>query len=135
VSRIGDIRTGLANNLSAIKGLRVSAFVPEQPNPPIAVVMPPSITFDRAFARGADEYRFTVLVIVGRVDERSSQSTMDAYCDPTGPLSIKTAIEADKSLGGSAYSLRVEEMRNYQALSVGEVQYLSAEFVVQVIAE
>lgn len=135
MSKIGDLRHGLANNLNAIKGLRVSAYVPEQPNPPIAVIMPPSIVFDTAFSRGSDEYRFTVLVIVGRVDDRSAQANLDAYCDPTGSLSIKTAIEADKTLAGAAYSLRVQEMRNYQALNVGEVQYLGAEFVVQIIAE
>lgn len=134
MTSLSALRAGLGANLSTIVGLRVAETVPDNPNPPIAVLLPPSITFDTSFGRGADTYTFTVLVIVGRIDERSAQVRMDGYCDPTGPASIKAAIESDKSLGGAAMSLRVQEMRNYSALAVGEVTYLSAEWVVQVIA-
>jgi len=84
--------------------------------------------------RGLDTYEFTVLVIVGRVDERSAQNTLDAYCAATGATSIKTAIERDKTLAGAAQSLRVTEMRNYSALQISENTYLAAEFAVTVYA-
>lgn len=131
---VSDLRTNLAANIATITGLRTAAVVPSDPKPPIAVVMPNSITFDTAFARGLDEYEFVVLVIVGKVDDRTAQNTLDGYCNPTGALSIKTAIERDKSLGGHAQTLRVTTMRNYAALSIAENTYLAAEFTVQVYA-
>ena len=131
---IATIRPGLATNLATVTGLRTAATVPDDPKPPVAIVMPPRITFDTAFARGLDEYEFTVLVVVGRVSDRVAQSTMDGYCNPTGPTSIKTAIERDKTLGGAAQTLRVTEMRNYGGISIAENTYLAAEWVVTVYA-
>lgn len=129
-----ELRTGLANNLATIAGLRTANLIPDQVNPPIAIITPETITYDTAFARGLDEYNFTVLVIVHRVAERSAQSSLDAFCNPTGSTSIKTAIESDRSLGGKAQTLRVTDLRTYQALSVGDVDYLAAEFSVVVYA-
>lgn len=135
MAALADLRTGIAQNLAAITGLRTSAFVPDDPKPPVAIVMPDNITFDKAFGRGLDEYRFTVLVIVGKVSDRASQSRLDGYCNPTGASSIKTALEADTTLGGRCADLRVTEMRNYQSLTVGDTTYLAAEFVVQLFAQ
>jgi hypothetical protein len=129
-----ELRTGLATNLATITGLRTASLIPDQVNPPIAIITPETITYDTAFARGLDEYNFTVLVIVHRVAERSAQSSLDAFCNPTGSTSIKTAIESDRSLGGKAQTLRVTDLRTYQALSVGDVDYLAAEFSVVVYA-
>ena len=135
MANVGTIRTALAANLSTISGLRTSAWVPDNINPPIAVIRPDSITFDAAFARGIDDMTFLVLVIVGRVDERSAQAKLDAYCETTGASSIKRAIESDRTLGGAVSDLRVTEMRNYTSISIGDVIYLAAEFVVQVYAQ
>lgn len=96
--------------------------------------MPGSIQFDTSFGRGLDEYEFTVMVIVGKVDDRSSQARLDAFCDPSGAISIKQAVEADRTLGGAAQTLQVTQMRNYQQLSAGDTTYLAAEFVVRVYA-
>lgn len=129
-----ELRTGLRNNLATINGLRTANLIPDQVNPPIAIVTPEGISFDTAFARGLDEYNFTILVVVHRVAERSAQNSLDAFCNPTGATSIKTAIESDRTLGGTAQTLRVTDLRTYQALSVGDVDYLAAEFSVVVYA-
>jgi hypothetical protein len=135
MASVSDLRTGIATNLATIAGLRTSATVPDSVNPPIAVVMPTSITYDTAFARtGGDEYEFIVLVIVGRVDERTAQNRLDAYCSGTGASSIKRAIESDKTLGGKAFSLRVTSLRNYNQVTVGDITYLSGEFTLTVYA-
>ena len=132
---ISTLRTAIATNLSTITGLRTAATVPDQINPPIAVVMPTSITYDLAFARnGGDEYEFSVMVIVGRVDERMAQNKLDAYCSGTGTQSIKAAIESNKTLGGQAFGCRVTSLRSYSQVSVADVTYLAAEFAVQVYA-
>ena len=134
MTTLSALRSGIATNLATISGLRTSATVPDDVNPPIAVVAPQGITFDTSFARGLDTYEFNVLVIVGRVDERTAQNLLDGYCNPTGATSIKTAIESDRTLGGEVQDLRVTEMRNYSSVPVGEITYLAAEFVVTVYA-
>ena len=132
---VSALRAGIATNLATVSGLRTAATVPDQINPPIAVVMPMSIEYDLAFARhGGDEYEFSVMVIVGRVDERTAQNKLDAYCSGTGTQSIKAAIESNKTLGGQAFDCRVTSLRNYNQVSVANVTYLAAEFVVQVYA-
>jgi hypothetical protein len=132
---VSALRTGLATNLATIAGLRTAATVPDQINPPIAVVMPTSITYDLAFARnGGDDYEFSVMVIVGRVDERMAQNKLDKFCSGTGAQSIKAAIESNSTLGGQAFDCRVTSLRSYNQVSVADVTYLAAEFVVQVIA-
>lgn len=135
MTTLSELRTGIATNLATISGLRTASTVPDQPNPPIAVVIPRTISYDTTYGRGMDTYEFVIIVIVGRVSERTAQTTLDAYCNPSGASSIKAAIESDETLGGKAFDLRVQEMRNYQSLAVGEVTYLAAEFVVQVIAQ
>jgi len=109
--------------------------MPDNPNPPIAVVMPSSVSYDDTFHRGMQTYVFNVLVIVGRVDERTAQSNLDGYVSSTGSSSIKLAIEGDKTLGGVAFDTRVTEMRNYGQLAIAEIQYLTAEFTILCYAD
>jgi hypothetical protein len=134
MTALTDLRTGLANRLTTITGLRSSAYIPDNPQPPVAVVMPGRITYDQAFGRGSDEYSFTIMLIVGRVADRASQTTLDGYCESSGSRSVKAAIEGDRSLGGKALDCRVTEMTNQGSLSIGDVTYHTAEFSVTVIA-
>jgi hypothetical protein len=130
MSLISELRTGLAANLATISGLRTTATIPDNPSPPIAVILPQGVEYDNTFGRGMNTYTFAVTVIVGRVSERSGQNALDAYVSSTGSASIKLAIESDKTLNGKAFDLRVTDSRNYGELTVGEVTYLSAEFTV-----
>jgi hypothetical protein len=127
---ISELRTGIANNLATISGLRTTPTIPDNPSPPIAVILPQGVEYDNTFGRGMNTYTFAVTVIVGRVSERSGQNSLDAYVSSTGSSSIKLAIESDKTLNGKAFDLRVTDSRNYGELTVGEVTYLSAEFTV-----
>jgi len=134
MTALTDLRTGLANRLATISGLRSSAYIPDNPQPPVAVVMPGRITYDQAFGRGSDEYQFTIMLIVGRVADRASQTTLDGYCESSGSRSVKAAIEGDRTLGGEALDCRVTEMTNQGSLAIGDVTYHTAEFNVSVIA-
>jgi len=135
MASITELRAGIKANLATINGLRVSDYQPDSINPPVAIVFPVSLNYDETFHRGMQTYTFAVQVIVGRVSERTGQSTIDSYCSTTGSNSIKLAIESDKTLSGKAFDLRVTDMRNYGELLVGEVNYLSAEFVVLCYAD
>jgi hypothetical protein len=133
MTALGDMRTGIATNLSTVSGLRTSSFIPDTLNPPVAVVAPDTITFDQTFGRGQDRYTFSVEVVVGRVSDRASQNLMDNYCDPNGSKSIKAAIESDPTLGGKVFDCRVTEVRGYQQIVIADVLYLSVVFSIDVL--
>ncbi|HEY7823331.1 MAG TPA: hypothetical protein VIG24_10875 [Acidimicrobiia bacterium] len=132
MSSLADIRDGLADAMGTISGLRTSATVPDYPRPPIAIVMPDRIVYDLNANRGADTYFFTIMLLVGRADDRAAQNNLDAYIVGTG--SIKAAVESDRTLGGVANTCRVTEMGNYSSMSVGDTLYLAASFTVEVVA-
>ena len=131
---VNGMRTRIAANLATISGLRTSDYVPDDPKPPIAVVMPPTIKFDTAMGRGLDEYEFIVTVIVGKQSERAAQRLLDSFCAPKGTGSVKTAIESDRFLAGNCQDLRVTEMRRISSILIDQITYLAAEFTVQVYA-
>ena len=131
---ISDIRAGLANNLSAIAGLRTYAEIPDQPNIPCAIVSLNNIQFDRSFQRGMTEYNFTITVVVGRASERNSQARLDSLAS-NGDDSIKSAVENDKTLDGSAYDVRVISMDNIGAVNLNDTTYLGMDLSVTVYAE
>jgi hypothetical protein len=132
MASVGQLRTALATRMATISGLRVAATAPDNPQPPVAVVMPERVEYDLNARRGADRFYFTVTVLVGRADERNAQQRLDVLI--VGPGSIKAAIEADRSLGGIADTARVVEMRNYSSVPVGDTLYLGAQFTVEVVA-
>jgi hypothetical protein len=131
---IADIRAGLAKNIATISGLRVAAEIPDNPSPPIAVVALNNISYDLDFNRGMTLYNFTVTLVVGRVAERDAQRKLDAYAG-NGERSIKTAVQSDRTLGGSAFDVRLSDMNTIGALNLGEQTYLAADFAIQVYAE
>jgi hypothetical protein len=132
MSKLQDIRAGLATRMGTINGLRTSATVPDNPRPPVAVIFPDRIVYDLNAKRGADTFFFTIMVLVGRADDRAAQNNLDAFV--VGQNSIKAAIEADRTLGGKADTCRVTEMNNYASMSVGDTLYLAASFAVEVVA-
>jgi hypothetical protein len=131
---IANMRAGIAKNIrDNIPGLRVAETIPDQPNPPMAVISLETVNYDQTFQRGMTEYIFTVSVLAGRVSERTAQARLDSYIDP-GSATVKTAIESDKSLGGKVFDVRVSEMSNIGAVNLGETVYLGADFRVEVFA-
>jgi hypothetical protein len=125
------IRQGLGTNLATIRELRVAETIPDQVNPPQAVISLQSVTYDGALRGGLTTYTFMITVIVGRMSERTAQRVLDGYISP-GTGAIKDAIESDKTLDGSAFDVRVEAMSNVGSLTIGEVNYLAADFTVTV---
>lgn len=131
---IQDIRDGLAANLGTISSLRVSTELPDQLNPPIAVIGLSTVEYDNAFQQGLTIYRFLVTLVSSRASERWAQRRLDDYCS-NGASSVKLAIESDKTLGGAAYDVRVTEMGSIGTISLDEVMYLAAEFSVDVYSD
>jgi hypothetical protein len=133
MATISDLRNGLAANLQTVKGLRVYATLPDAPNPPSAMISLEKVTYNKAMQKGSAEYGFKIMVILGRVAERVAQQNLDVLVG-TGSGSIKVAVESDRTLGGVAFDAFVHELNAYGSVSIGGIDYLSAEFSVQVFA-
>ncbi len=129
---LNQLRLGLEGRLATITGLRAYEYIPDNPNPPCAVVQVGRISYDLSFQRGVDQYEFRILLICGRVAERSAQAAMDAFLNPIGTSSIKTAVQGDATLGGLAVDTRLTEMRGLGTVTFNEVTYMTAEFIVDV---
>ena len=128
---ITDIRDGLEANLETISGLRGYSEIPENPSIPAAVVTLDTIEYDQSFQKGLVLYNFSVTVIVGRFNSRSAQQNLNDYADNTGSNSIKTAIESDKSLGGSAFDVRVTSMTGISNIDLNDGNnYIGMDFSV-----
>ena len=135
MASITDLRTGFANALATVPGLRTTTETPDTISPPVAIINVANVNYDKAGSRGLDEYNFVITCVVGRVGERTAQRLLDSYVTPAGSSSVKLAIELDRTLGGRCDSLRVTDMRNYGSIVIGEVTYLAAEFNVVVYAQ
>jgi hypothetical protein len=130
---ISLLRAGLATNLQTIAGLRVVDTLPDLVNPPMAMIGLTKVNYNQQNQRSMAEYTFQVTVVVGRVSERTAQALLDVLVAP-GLGSIKYALESDRTLGGNAYEVFVPELSAYGAVSINGIDYLSAEFSVQVFA-
>lgn len=113
------VRTGLGAALDTITGLRVFDYVPDSLSPPAAVVEPLEVDYDEAMNRGLDFYRAFILVIVGRMSDRSSQDRLDAYVAGSGASSVKAALEANRTLGGACSTLQVTSARPREVVVSG----------------
>lgn len=127
------IHDGLATALDTISGLRVMAGV-DKVSPPAATIGEVEIEFDLAMGRGLDEFTWKVRVYASRADERSGLSKLNGYLAGSGSLSVKAALESDRTLGGVCEMLRVERVDGYGVYEVAGVQYLGAEFTVRIYA-
>lgn len=134
MSDVTAMAQGIATNLKTISGLRTYATIPDDPMPPAAVVSLNSVNYDEAFRGGLVIYNFVVTVVVARVTERRAQERVHDLVQ-TGTGTVKGAVESDPTLGGAAIDARVTEMSNITSVSIGETEYLTADFTVTVRAE
>ena len=132
MATVFEIREALATKMATITGLRTFPYIPDNPRPPLAVVIPERISYDTNANRGLDDLIFSVTVLVGRADDRAAQRNLDQYI--LGESSVKKAIEADRTLGDKVQSCRVTEMLNYQQVPYGEQLMLGCQFTVEVWA-
>ncbi len=133
MSDITAMSEGLANNLATIAGIRTYPQIPDNPALPAAVVSLITVDYDQAMQGGLTNYTFNVNVVVSRVTERRAQQRLYELIQ-TGTGSVKAAIESDRTLDGEAFDLRVTEMSDIVSTSIGDVEYLTANFVVIVRA-
>ena len=131
---ISQINTALADALSAIDGLQGYDYEPDSIYPPIAFPSITNIDYHRAMGGGLIIYDITIRVIVGRVNERVAQDALDRYASYNGTESVRAAIEADLTLGGLVDTLILRNSASVASTAIGEQDFLSLDFQIQVYA-
>lgn len=126
-----DVRAGLQTALGTIDGLRVAAGF-DLVTVPAAMVGEVEVDYDRTFGRGLDEMLFKIRVYASRASDRGGMERIDGYLE--GAASVKSALEADVTLGGACSTLRVERVEGYGVYEVANTAYVGAEFIVRVWA-
>jgi hypothetical protein len=131
---IQDIRDGLRDRLQTITGLRASDTIPEQINPPIAVVSVGTIDYAQSFGgNGLTAYNFVVTVFVSRPSTRSGQNLLDNYMEPSGATSVKATLETVPGLSGASQDVFVSGVNNVGSVTLEDSNtYLTADFAVLV---
>lgn len=132
MATLAEIHAGLVTRLDTIDGLRVRDHVPDQIEPPMAVVTFVSSTFHGAFQDGLRPYEFVIVVLVGQANSRSAQASLLEYANTTGTKSIKAAIEADRTLGLTNTDAIVTEVDTFQTEQVGGYQYVGLTFTLAI---
>lgn len=124
------IGTGIKTRLETISGLRVFApnELPDSINQfPCALILPGDVTYDATFDDAAD-LRYRILLLVSKQDSPSAFNKLLDYLEVTGTYSVKAAIEADSTLGGTASDCRVSNNKGASSTVWGGHMYLSTEF-------
>ena len=133
MASLADLRTGVSTRLQTITGLRCYDVLPDAPNLPAAMVtVKPPILYDQSMG-GTAIWKLHIIVLVSRWDATRAQHQIDGYVDTTGALSVKAAIEADRTLAGACDDISVQQVTNYGPATYAGVQYLAVEWMAEAI--
>lgn len=127
---LADVMDQIAARADTIDGLRVDGRPVPKVSPPAAyVAYPTDYTFDATYGRGSDEMTLSLLVVVGRPNDRSTRDALAAYCDGDGPRSIKQVLESGTYTACDAVAVRTVD---FDAISIAGVDYMAALFTLDI---
>lgn len=121
---VSQVAVGLKARLATIAGLRTFDYQPEQLNPPVGFPILDSVEYHGAMGGGDVTMRFNIYVVVGRYLDRVAHSQLDGYLSFDGALSLRAALEGDRTLGGVAQTLIVDSATSISSLTVAEAEFL-----------
>lgn len=131
---LSDIRRGLVGQLALVRGLRVSEHVPEQVNPPAAIITRAEVDYTQNMSGGLTQWSMQIQLIAGRMADQQSQRQIDAWLSWDGDQSVRQAIEADRTLGGNCQTSRVTSADALSSVQVGDSEYIGVTVAVTVWA-
>lgn len=124
MTTLDDIRSTLADALTACDGLSTYETVPGSINAPAAVVAPDAIEYETDFDGGAT-YRLPIQFLVSLGDWGTAQRKLDAYVAHDG-----SAVEA---VHAQDTNYRVVGLESYGLTDFAGSDYLGAQLIVEVI--
>jgi hypothetical protein len=130
------IQQGLANAAKTIAGLQCFPTLPDSIDPPTFAPIELEIDYQKTF--GASSMTETVVtcgLFVSRGDTDAGRAALATYVSANGPSSIRTALEVDRTLGGTAKALIVERVRGTGRIyAVAGIDHLGAMFEIRIWA-
>ena len=115
---IAAIRAGLAANLEALRAGgfdgTISPYQLSNVSTPAIEIGKGPTEYDETMERGSDFVTMYARVYVALSTDEEAQALLDTYLDPLGPLSVKTALETDRTLGGACADLIVRRDDGHQ---------------------
>lgn len=128
------IQEGLALAVKPVPGIRQAfAALPDAINPPTWGCVEVEVDYDQTFGPVANrlvEAVFSCGIFTSRGDDRAGRKWLS---DLLSSGAIKSAIEADLTLGGRAKALRVERVKGaYRLYPIAGIDYLGATFDIRV---
>lgn len=133
MGKLKDIRTALANQLSAQTGVDSRPYVPDSITTPMLALK----SGDNAYVDygittdGVEEYDLQILVLLSYTPSaEAAQAAMDDLVDGgtqiSGGMSILDAIEADSTLSGNVDWVVVNNVTKVSLIEISGQQYFSA---------
>lgn len=130
---LGSVMDAVAERLRTIDGWTVYAYPPGRVTPPAAIVSyPDTYTFDGTYARGMDQLVLPVVVVVGKVSDRSARDLVGAYCNGSGTTSVKATLDGG---GYSAFDSARVTSAEFDVVMFAGSPFLAAIFDVEIIGQ
>jgi hypothetical protein len=134
---VSDIRLGIATALEGMQDASgkpsISAYATTDfVVPHIRVLRIEDVNYDIAMQGGGDSYVFILQALVGDIEARATQEQLDAMIARDGAQSVKSAIEADDSLGGTVDQIWIRLCSGYRQYTVNGTIVLGCEWEAQV---
>lgn len=131
---IATMRAALADALEALDGWNVDPYFVDSVTTPHLVVGAVGMSYDITFGRGADELTVTVTAYVSRTVEDAQQALLDELLEPSGPSSLKEAVEQQAVYDAAGvHYFRVRTATPVDEKQVGALPYLAVDFDVEVV--
>lgn len=126
------VMAALATELDKISTLRVYDYPSNAVVPPAAIVgFPETITFDMSAGRGQDHLEIPVIVLAGKVSDRTALDVLGPFLDGTGSASVKAVLEAQNRSYTAFSRVRVRSV-TVEVITIGGVEYLAGIFSLDV---
>lgn len=132
---LANVMQEIADQLDTIDGLRAYGWpLDAPPQPPAAIITyPGSYLFDATYGRGMDTIPdLAVVVLVGRVSDRTTRERLGAYCDGSGPRSVKEVVEAGSYTAFDTVRVAGVEFDSYEQ---GGNPYMTATFTLDIAGQ
>lgn len=128
------VRRALAEAAKAVPGLNATRYAPDAVELPAFYPGESEIDFDLTFGAGVDEGVITCYVFTAIGEDEAGQDLLDQLLG-RGPLSVKAALEADRTLGGTVADLRVRRFQAYRRYGSDTRSLYGAQIPVYVIGQ
>lgn len=130
---LASVMDAVADQIDTITGLRVHAFPADNVTPPAAIVSyPETYTYDSTYGRGMDRIALPVVVVVGRVPDRTTRDLIGAYVNGSGASSLKEVLESGTYTAFD--SVRVQDVE-FDYVDIGGTNYLAAVFTLDIAGQ